>query len=297
LKTVSVSEIQTWRDCRQRWEYAFIYEKDNPKRGIPLASGTAVHETIKAVLTGEINKGYMLAYGEHMLRQELSQRDDVEKQVTKFLPGVHRALNWVPEWVWEMDGWVVEVPHTTVFRKDNLRRVQGYYRDGWKGKEGITLRYTPDIYRVHIEVVKTWDEKEIEIQYVDVYDFKTGKKDALEYYLTSPQLDYYAVCLSKLYPDAIIRKAYVSLPTGATDKPLEIDLWPLSIAQLEEAERELVQGIEEVGIGAITSRRGTHCTWCDFASVTITRFTGGDWKAELMDNFVLNEYVRKLREG
>ena len=296
MKTVSVSEIQTWRDCRQRWEYAFVYEKDNPKRSLPLASGTAVHETIKAALTGEINKGYILNYGEHILRQELSQRDDVEKQVTKFLPGVERALKWVPEWVWDTDDWIVEKPHTTVFREDS-----SYYLHDkavfLQNDDGITLRYTPDIYRVHIETVETWDKKEIEIQYVDVYDFKTGKKDALEYYLTSPQLDYYAVCLSKLYPDAIMRKAYVSLPTGATDKPIDMDLWSLTKEQLEEAERELIQGIEEVGVGAITSRRGTHCTWCDFANVTITRFTGGDWKQVLDEEYVLNEYVRKLREG
>jgi hypothetical protein len=282
MKTVSVSEIQTWRDCRQRWEYAFKYEKDNPKRGIPLASGTAVHETIKAVLTGVVNKGYMLSFSKHLLTQELLQRDDVEKQVTKFLPGVHRALGWVPDWVWDIDDWVVEVPHTTVFRED---------------PGGITLRYTPDIYRVHTEIVTGWDDKKIETQFVDVYDFKTGKKDALEYYLTSPQLDYYAVCLSKMYPDAIMRKAYVSLPTAVATKPLDLDLWVLTKAQLEESERELVAGIEEVGVGAISSRRGTHCTWCDFANVTITRFTGGDWRQVLEDDYVLNEYVRKLREG
>jgi hypothetical protein len=285
MKTVSVSEIQTWRDCKQRWEYAFVYEKDNPTRGIPLASGTAVHETIKAILTGEINKGYILNYAEHMLRQELFQRDDVEKQVSKYLPGVERALRWVPEWVWEIDDWVVEVPHTTVFSEDTAET------------QGMSLRYTPDIYRVHTEEVETWDNKKIKTQFVDVYDFKTGKKDALEYYLTSPQLDYYAVCLSKLYPDAIIRKAYVSLPTGANIKPLDLDLWVLTDSQLEEAERELVEGIQDVGVGRISPRRGTHCTWCDFSNVTITRFTGGDWKQVLEEEYVLNEYVRKLRKA
>jgi hypothetical protein len=273
MKTLSNSEIESWRKCRFHWQLTYEYKIAKPEHAVQLASGIAVHKTIQDVLMGAVPFSGRHGYLEHCLTQEFIHREDWRDQLKKFLPGVIRALDKVPEWIWE-EKWTVE---------DRLE-VELF--------DDVTLRFTPDLWKITEE---EWEnpingQKSV-VQWLDIYDFKTGKKDPLEYFMNSPQLSYYAVALNKLYPNTHPRICYVGLPTqagGASVSP-----WILTDEQLANAEAELVAGIREVGEGEIWQNRSTLCVWCDFNKICTTKFMGGDWLNVIRDEYVkVNPYQR-----
>tara|TARA_R110002012_G_scaffold183899_6_gene350429 strand:+ start:4317 stop:5057 length:741 start_codon:yes stop_codon:yes gene_type:complete len=244
---------------------------EKPEKTVQLASGSAVHKTIQDVLSGEVPFDGREGYVEHCLTQILIHREDWRDQVSKYLPGALRALSKVPDWVWVND-WKVE------------ERLEVEIA------EGVTLKFVPDLYAITKEVTKhPVTDEDIVVYWLDIYDFKTGKKDPLEYYLNSPQLSYYAVALKKLFPYAHPRICYVGLPTQGSSGA-EVSPWVLTDIQLQEAEEELVSGIREVGEGDRWANRSTLCGWCDFNRVCTTKFMGGNWKDVLM-----SEYTKRVR--
>lgn len=270
MKTVSVSEILNWRHCRRQWDFSYRQRLASMERAVQLASGTAVHNTIQTILE---SGGGLEPLAEHFLAEELRQRFNPEADLAKYLPGVLSALAKVPEWVWTTKDWHVEELHQVVLREDNYNLADG---------GGVSLRFKPDLYRVYA------DETQPDVRWLDIYDFKTGKKDALAYHLASPQLAYYAVGLLEYYHqqgvEVIPRISYISLPTQGKG-PVEYEPWVLSGEQLGEARDELIQGIEEVGVGYPWPNRGMHCGFCDYEKVCSTRMMGGDWQGVLDANF------------
>ena len=279
MKTLSNSEIESWRRCRRAWSFTYEYQIQKPEKSIPLASGSAVHETIQAILDGKIPFAAGVGYVEDRLTQILIHREDFREQVNKFLPGAVRALNKVPEWVWEEKGWHVEDAREVLIAPD------------------VTLRFTPDLWKFTEESWTNPIDGEVStITWLDIYDFKTGKKDPIEYYLNSPQLSYYAVALHKLYPDTHPRISYIGLPTADKVKPV-VDVWAMTDEQMAEAEQELIAGIQEVGVGERWPSRSTLCGYCDFNAICTTRFLGGDWMNVIKEDFVkYNPYQRYVED-
>ena len=277
MKSVSVSELQKWRFCRRAWEFSYDYEITNPSMSPTASSGIAVHDAIAKVLKGDITRKQIPGYVEQVLTKLFLNKEDMYTQVKKFLPGALRAIAWTPDWIWKKGlEWHVEERLEVVLIEDSDEA------------EGVTLKFVPDVYCIETQYMDGIMGPPIEVTFIDIFDFKTGKKEALDYFLHSPQLTYYAVALSKLFShlDPIIRINYISLPTGDRDKPVEHEPWMLSVDQLKEAEEELIEGIREVGEKARWASRDTHCGFCDFRRICSTRMLGGDWRSVIRDDYI-----------
>ncbi len=284
MKTVSVSELQKWRFCRRAWEFENEWEIEKPEKGIPLASGSAVHETIQARMQGKIEESEMSGYLYDSLFRILAPRNDTAEQVKKYGPGALRALAHVPEWVWGVD-WKVEEKLQVVLEED-------HWNFGVFNPEGVTLNFTPDLYALTTLWIDGVMGTPSEVTWLDIIDFKTGKKDALDHFLHDPQLIYYAVALCKIYKDLdpIPRITYIALPTEDSKKAvIQSEPWVLSSEQLKEAEEELVEGLRGIVEKARWANRNTHCGFCDFNRICSTRMLGGDWKGVIKDDYVKKE--------
>lgn len=266
-KRISASELSAWRQCRLRHHYSYTEALDKPERGVLLASGTAVHGAVEAVLTGEIPYDLSAAKAEALMREALEGRDDIELMIRKYLPGAVRALTRMPQWVWDTNWRVEELIEWT-----------------WgEGEDAITLFGYPDIYAVEDDRIIIGEFKSTS---------NTQKKPS-DYFLFNPQHRYYAVVLSKLYPDLPIFVRYAVVHTGKTGPQKQEGEWLMSKRALAQAEEEILVTAREIGELEVVPNYTNACSWCPFQPLCAVSITGGDPTGLIPDLYVKKALTRE----
>ena len=257
MVSVSPSELATWNDCQRKWHFRYDQriEPIDQSRPAPMASGVAVHfvvETICRDFPNEVPKAEDIALrAKDCLEEQFANNYEPEKQVKKYLPGVIRAINKIPEGVWKSH-WFVE------------RDVSGMFED-------VELHGRPDMYRL-IDGLATG----YEIDRLEIMDVKTTQTEPLDFLLWSPQLRYYAAVLQQEYPNRQIMYKYLCLPTQGTGPPPHSPAWPFTQAMYEAT------CIEIAGMGArfnrsrMEPRYSRACSFCDYNTICKNIITGAD---------------------
>ena len=266
MRIISPTELETFNDCRLKHHYRYT-RRLRPKVddiSQALASGRAVHDTLKVALTPNGWDTTLKDLAKDSLWENLK---DVEK-VEKYLPGVMRALNKIPQFVWEGSWHVEEV-------------VEGDIKPMWLD-EVITLRGRPDMW----QIAKTPFG-----EVVQILDVKTTANNALDYMLWNPQLRLYAYCLASQYPGIPIEYQYVCVPT--TSAPAQIAPPFAFTTPMWESVVRYVEAIYDVMLdGDISPRESRDCKFCDFANICKVRITGGN-----PESVISEEYFTKEREN
>ncbi len=242
-KRVSVSEITAWKDCRKKWDYRYQHAIAKPNNGALLASGSAVHGTLEALMRGEIDASMVPAKAETILREHFDGRHDLDDKVKRYLPGALRALSRFPAWVYD-EPWQVEVPVEYKDRDDII----------W----GI-----PDTHRIEDDAIIIGEFKST----------SNTSKTPLDYLLFNPQHRYYAVMLRQQYPDRPIYVRYAVAQTGLRGSVQEAE-WLMKDRILDDAEADMVAAAREIGTLPIVPSYGVGCNYCDFKELCTNRITG-----------------------
>jgi hypothetical protein len=241
MKTVSVTELLAWKQCRAAWALRYRDGWVPKAKAINLSLGTVVHMTIEALIRGTIDKGDVEDYADRALTTELN--GDMDK-INRYRGGVLHSVNQVPPWIWEEEWNVEELLEQT-------------YDDT------LTVRYKPDLYRRQDGVL-------------EIIDFKNSDKMPLAYLLDNPQLPWYGALLHQRYPDDLIQFRYIMLPRDTRKRGRDHEPWPLMPQALQAAEDEMLGWAREVGELDTVRNRGFWCSNCDYSPVTRVALTGGD---------------------
>lgn len=253
IVSVSPSELATWNDCQRKWHYRYDQriEPIDQSRPAPMASGQAVHfvvETICRDFPNEIpTQEDMKIRARDCLEHEFEHNYEPEKQVAKYLPGVMRALNKIPEEIWKKD-WHVEIP------------LSGYFGD-------VELHGRPDMYRPY----QYAGQKRL-----DIVDIKTTKTEPLDFLLWSPQLKYYAAILQKEYPPYAINYRYICVPTQGDGPAPHSPAWPFTKAMFEATCKEIESMGRVFNRTKIAPRYSRACSFCEFSPICKNIITGAD---------------------
>ena len=273
MKTVSVSELLLWKQCRAQWAFRYRDGLVPKQKATNLILGTAVHVTIEAVLTGTIDRAAIADYAEHALEVEFNGQMD---KVGKYAGGVAHSVNQVPPWIWDQE-WVVEELLEEVYSGAIIVHGAGGEYDILAPKD-LTIRYKPDIYRRQDGVL-------------DILDFKNSDKMPLSYLLGNPQLSWYGALLHHRYPDDFIQFQYVMLPRDKRKHGIDHEPWPMGLKTLVAAEEEMLGWAKEVGELEPVRNRGFWCDNCDFSPLTRMALTGGSTSG------IINELYQKKESG
>ena len=255
--SVSPSELATWNDCQRKWHYRYDQriEPIDQSRPAPMASGQAVHfvvETICRDFPNEIPTQEDIALrARDCLEHEFEHNYEPEKQVNKYLPGVIRALNKIPDEIWKAH-WFVE------------RDISGTFGD-------VELHGRPDMYRL-VDGLATG----YEVDRLELIDVKTTKTEPLDFLLWSPQLRYYAAVLQKEYPFRVISYKYLCLPTTGTGPPPHSPAWPFTQAMFEATCKEIASMGRTFNRTKIAPRYSRACSFCEYSPICKNIITGAD---------------------
>jgi hypothetical protein len=265
--SVSPSELSAWNDCQRKWHFRYDQriEPIDQSRPPPLASGVAVHYVIETICRDfpmEVpTQEDIKLRARDCLTEEFANNYEPEKQVAKFLPGVLRAINKMPKWVWESN-WFVERDISATFGQ-------------------VEIHGRPDMFRL----VDGYDK----VPQVQIVDVKTTQTDPLEFLLWSPQLRYYAAILQASYPDRVISFQYLCLPTQGTGDPPYSPLWPFTQSMHKATKLEIASMSKmikhsntnmDVYKSLVTRmpRYTRACSFCDYNSICKNIITGADPK-------------------
>lgn len=266
MKTVSVTEIIDYRKCPRHHRYKYVEGIRVPPNA-NMVSGSVVHGVIERVVQREgfkpWDKRHEIPYiAESLMEEAFAHHDDATTQVTKYLPGVLRALSKVPPWVWER-AWHVEELMEWEYQDVGCVGCMGAGTSAPHSSacQVVTVRMKPDLWCIENGVL-------------DIVEFKTTENDPLDYLLFNPQHQFYGVGLMVSQPDTLIRFRYVCLPT--TTKPaVEHVPWVFTANATAAARKELVKGARDVG-SEDWMNRGFWCKGCEFKALCSTVLTGGD---------------------
>jgi hypothetical protein len=260
MRRVSISEIIKYESCRREWKYSYsdrLMLKERG-RGGPMASGSAVHYVVEHVCTVGMGVPHPRDVKALALESLRADFDDDERQVTKFLPGVMRAVSKIPDDIWEKE-WHVEWDLSMVFDGPGLV------------ERGPNIAMFELIGRPDL-----WSISGAPDGIIELLDVKTTKTDPLTYMLWEPQITWYAMMLQKLYPQALIKYRYLCVPTQG-DKPApQAPTWVFKAAQLTRAYEEVVRLVSEMDPAHTEMRRGRKCDWCEFNKLCTAEVTGAD---------------------
>ena len=257
LVSVSPSELATWNDCQRKWHYRYDarIEPIDQSRPAPLASGVAVHfvvETICRDFPNEIPTAEDIKVrARDSLEEQFANNYEPEKQVSKFLPGVIRALNKIPKWVWESH-WFVERDISATFGE-------------------VELHGRPDMYRL-VDGLSTG----YEVDRLEIIDVKTTKTEPLDFLLWSPQLRYYAAVLQKEHPDRVISYRYLCLPTQGTGEAPHSPAWIFTPAMHQATCDEIAGMGRRFSRAKMEPRYSRACSFCDYNPICKNIITGAD---------------------
>ena len=252
MVSVSPSELATWNDCQRKWHYRYDIriEPIDQSRPAPMASGQAVHFVVETICRDFPNEvptvQDMTLRARDCLEHEFEHNYEPEKQVAKYLPGVIRALNKIPESVWKSH-WFVE------------RDISGTFGE-------VELHGRPDMYRL----------VDGEVDRLELIDVKTTKTEPLDFLLWSPQLRYYAAVLQKEYPNRVISYKYLCLPTTGTGPPPHSPAWPFTKAMFEATCKEIAGMGRAFNRTKIAPRYSRACSFCEYSPICKNIITGAD---------------------
>ena len=277
-KSYSPSELETWVDCSLKWYYRYsrrLHPNDDIVGG-PLVSGRTVHAVVEACLKEKVewtpymlNRALVNATDSNanleIVNVDIPKRHiDTYKRVRKYALGVERALDKVPQWVWNEPNWHIE---------QDLNAMVG----------DVHVHGRPDLWRFV-------DDDLYNI--IELWDIKTTEHDPMDYVLWNPQLRLYAAALAQAHDKTVVYRV-LTLPTDQK-KPHRTSP-PLLF--LEEAHQRLIgqvtRAAREIAEGTIIPREGRHCNFCDFKDVCMTRIFGFDTEGFIADNYTVKE--RKAR--
>ena len=266
MKRVSISQIDSWLTCRLKWSYRYTEGLAKPEQAVYLASGKAIHGTMEAIITGDIAYDMRREKAEVILRENLEWRDDVEEQVAKFLPGTQRAIERMPDWVWEEE-WIVEQEVEATYKvcEDSCTNSE------CEGCIDLCMFGIPDLVAI----------KEDSIVVGELKSTSNTKKTPMDYLLYNPQHRYYAVILRKLYGDS--RPIYVRygvIHTGKTGSSHTSE-WLMKTAILDSAEEHMIDAAREIGELAIAPYYSWTCGFCDYSPLCMADITGAKSKESI----------------
>ena len=277
-KRVSVTEVAVWRECR--WRHEQHYEQrlqliPDPERDTNyLASGSAIH--------------FGIAYGLHQGKGDPvgaavnAARAYLESHVgetARLLPGVERAIEGVPQEVWD-----------TVSPQTEGELVQEYWR--WEVdtdiSNSVTIVGVPDLWY--------WKEGEG----IFITDYKSTSKDEQDrlekYELWNMQLPFYGVLVTDywaakldLYPPIYLR--HLVLSTRGKHAVGSYKL--LTTARTKQA-REMMVGAAFEIVGAreqsfLDAAPSFGCSFCDYERLCTAHITGADVAGVRKESYRLRE--------
>jgi hypothetical protein len=296
MKRVSITEIQAWQHCRLKWHYQYerkLRLKVDPEELEDLSylvSGQAIHFGIEAGILLPVDgftrqdkaKEAALVY----LHNELG-----EEGARRYIKGVGRAIDGLPQEVWEMAMPQSETKLEVVYSRDGklypLAKDQVVADLALKVTEGlITIVGVPD----------AWYENNGAI-YIQEYK-STGsdeQKKFSNYELWSQQIGQYAVLLH----DSLVQQ-YITPPTimsrhillSTRGKHVVGIPKPHPKKRLDMERAWMVEAASEVGELPKTPTRGTLCGWCSYGAIDLGLLTGAD-----VDGIIEEKYEVKVRAG
>jgi len=252
MLTVSPSQLSTFKDCQRQWRFRYG-EKLRPRdqgRSPTLASGSAVHHVIETICRDfpqtvpKVDDVRVRA--EDFLAVEFESKGNAATLVKKFLPGVVRAIDKVPEEVWLRE-WKVEW---------EIEAVIG----------DIILTGRPDMFRTY-----TSDEG---IPTLEVLDAKTTETLPLEFLLWTPQIRQYALIFQKNYPNHLITYRYMCLPTQGVKPAAQSPVWPFTKKQMEVVEADVLKLASLFDPAKDEPRYSRNCSYCDYKSICMSIIAG-----------------------
>ena len=275
MKRVSMSQINSWMACRQGWSYRYKDMLTKPEQAVYMASGKAIHGTMEAIIKKEIPFSLKHEKAEQILRENLEWREDIDEQVAKFFPGTQRALERIPDWVWEED-WMVEKEIEWTWTWEDM------YTEKDVDEEAVTLFGIPDL------VVK----KDDCILLAELKSTSNTSKIPLDYLLFNPQHRYYSVIIRKIYGDELpIYVRYGVVQTGKGGNSMTSE-WLMKTSILDLAEGHMVAAAREIGKLPIVPYYSGACGFCDYKELCIPDITGAKDKESVKgDLFVRRDMV------
>jgi CRISPR/Cas system-associated exonuclease Cas4 (RecB family) len=262
--SVSPSELATWNDCQRKWHFRYDQriEPIDLSKPAPLASGVAVHSVVETICRDFPNQipepGDIKLRAQDSLEEQFANNYEPEKQVTKYLPGVIRAINKIPNWVWESH-WFVE------------RDISATFGD-------VELHGRPDMYRL-VDGLDTG----YEVDRVEIIDVKTTQTEPLDFLLWSPQLRYYAAVLQQEYRDRVISYKYLCLPTQGTGAPPHSPAWIFTPAMFKATSEEIAGMSARFNRSLMEPRYTRACSFCDYNLICKGIITGADAKGIIQE--------------
>jgi hypothetical protein len=235
---VSVTQMDDFQKCQQFWLYRHIKGLRPREKPAAMQSGSAFHDSIEQAL--------MLPRSER-IDTALAVAEEHLGEGHRLLPGVLRAIEGVPQWLWEVERPVaedkLEVDYSVTFDVDCLTVV---------GK--------PDLWTVTDRGV-------------EVTEFKsTGKKgskfqEALKQYGTwATQAVRYCVLLYDSYPHLRDLPFYYKylLQSTATGESDESECGPITITAMDRIRTEMLEICRQIAEVTPVRSYGILCNWCDF---------------------------------
>lgn len=244
---VSVSEVTTWQLCHYRWALQYGRRLRPLAKDPRMASGSAVHESVQAILEGKASRDDTDELTRVKLTEQFPGDPYADEKVAKYLAGVRRGLSRMPDWVWEESAWHIEELFTY---------------STWNDAGELSVRMKPDLYKVGDDVIT-------------IVEIKTTEHDPVDYLLTSPQHEWYGLGLDQRYDHKLISFIYLCVPVGDRAKVPPPQLpYMFSRRRMDESAIELQEGALRLGEDE-KANRGWWCNYCDFKAVCTARVTGG----------------------
>ena len=264
MKRHSVTELKTYDACRREHQFNYIdrLTLKEPPRGAPtLGSGIAVHYVVETICrdfpSTQPEKRDVELRAHDSLAEYYEGRDNAEQLVTKFLPGVLRAVAKIPSDVWETDWWV---------EHDISRQHEDF------GGAPFEIVGRPDMFNINNGVIT-------------LADMKTTATDPLTYMLWEPQIRYYAWMLDSMFPGNVIQYRYVCVPTSEGKPPAQSPPWVFTPRALKATEREITSIVTEMSRRDRRPSYSRRCDWCNFNRICKMVVTGGDATSVIRDEY------------
>ena len=253
--TTSPSALILADDCARAHYYRYTQRlrRTDYKRSPTLASGTAVAEVTERWIRncpGIIpDHDDLILLVRASLLEKFQQDEDPKANADKFTPGVLRALQRLPDWLWEAE-WYSEEPVEATFSDAEL---------------DVVVRGRPDLFRFYVaDGVPT----------CSIVEIKTTDAAPAEYLLWVPQVRIYAAMLQQKCPDHLIAYQYVCVPTAQTaDVHLAAEI-VFTTAAAEETRQDILRWARR--LASTDPRYARRCSWCEYAPLCMARIAGED---------------------
>ena len=263
MKRVRVTELECWQQCAWKWYYRYVLKLERPplsmmENSSPLVTGLATHFGIEAGLLGQdaVESAWL------KIDTELGERGK------RFKPGVEKAINAVPAYVWERERPQVE------------GQIDIQYGEG---EGAVTISGKPDVWFM--------DDGGVEI-----IDFKTTSKKPSEviasYEMWNQQIRYYAVLINDwLWMKGATQKPVYTKHIALTTKGDCVEGKPkmLSRKQIKLHREHMVkiaqsvpsQDVKLSDLQPAFSSRPVHCGSCEYQMIDELYLTHGDHESAI----------------